>query len=175
MNEYPSAWGRLILQDPPNLIHNLEGLSPGIQAMGYDYFTSQAVKGLVDSGNGYIEASNRENLGARVYYKHFVLHDWPDDECRHMLRNLMTAMKPSSSKILLNESVLPDIDCPSFLAAGDMNMMSIMGGMKRTEGQWEELLRSVDLHIAKIWQSANLCSKEAVIEAVLPVSSELSG
>lgn len=106
---------------------------------------------------------------------HFVLHDWPDDKCRHILRNLMTAMKPDYSKIILNESVLPDTDCPSFLAAGDINMMSIMGGKKRTEGQWEELLRSVDLHVAKIWKSPNPRNEEAVIEAVLPAFSEVPG
>ena len=87
----------------------------------------------------------------------------------------MTAMKPNYSKLLLNESVLPDVDCPSSLAAGDINMMSIMGGMKRTEGQWEELLRSVDLHVVKIWESPNLGSEEAVIQAVLPAFSKLLG
>ena len=87
----------------------------------------------------------------------------------------MVAMKPNYSKILLNESVLPDTDCPSFLAAGDINMMSIMGGMKRTEKQWEELLRSVDLHVVKIWKSPNPRNEEAIIEAVLPGSSELPG
>ncbi len=122
----------------------------------------------MDSSSRYSEAPDREELGARVYFTHFVLHDWPDDKCRHILRNLMTAMKPNYSKILLNESVLPDTDCPSFLAAGDINMMSIMGGKKRTEGQWDELLRSVDLHIAKIRKSPNPRTEEAVIEAVLP-------
>ena len=116
-----------------------------------------------------------EEIGARVYYTHFVLHDWPDDKCCQILRNLITAMKPNYSKLLLNESVLPDVDCPSSLAAGDLNMMSIMGGMKRTKGQWEELLRSVDLHVVKIWKSPNLGSEEAVIEAVLPVFSEVPG
>ena len=87
----------------------------------------------------------------------------------------MTAMKPGYSKILLNKPVLPDMDCPSFLAAGDINMMSIMGGMKRMEGQWEELLRSVDLHVVKIWKSPNPRNEEAVIEAVLPVFSGVPG
>ena len=45
LTEYPSAWGRLMLQDLPNLIHNLEGLSPGIQAKGHDFLTPQAIKG----------------------------------------------------------------------------------------------------------------------------------
>ena len=85
----------------------------------------------------------------------------------------MSAMEPGYSKILLNESVLPDTDCPSFLAAGDINMMSIMGGMKRTEGQWEELLLSVDLHVVKVWKSPNSGSEEAVIEATLPATSKL--
>ena len=84
-------------------------------------------------------------------------------------------MEPGYSKILLNESVLPDTDCPSFLAASDIIMMSIMGDMKRTETQWEELLRSVNLHIVKIWKSPNLGSEEAVIEAGLPATSKLPG
>lgn len=87
----------------------------------------------------------------------------------------MAAMKPGYSKILLNEFVLPDTDCLSFLAAGDINMMLIMGGMKRTEGQWEELLRSVDLRIVKIWKSPKPRNEEAVIEAVLPAMSKLAG
>ena len=45
LTKYPSTWGRLMLQDLPNLIHNLEGLSPGIQAKGHDFFTPQAIKG----------------------------------------------------------------------------------------------------------------------------------
>ena len=30
LTKQPSAWGHLMLQDPPHLIQNLEGLSPGI-------------------------------------------------------------------------------------------------------------------------------------------------
>ncbi len=45
LTKYPSAWGRLVLQDLPNPIQNLEGLSPGIQAMAHDFFTPQAIKG----------------------------------------------------------------------------------------------------------------------------------
>ena len=129
----------------------------------------------MDSSSGCSEAPNREELGARVYYTHFVLHNWPDNKCRHILRNLITAMKPNYSKILLIESVLPDTGCPSPLAAGDTNMMSIMGRMKRTEGQRLEVLRSVDLHVVKIWISLNSRNEEAVIEAVLPAFGEVPG
>ena len=106
-------------------------------------------------------------LGARAYYTHFVLHDWPDDKSRDILRNLMTAMTPGYSKILLNESVLPDMGCPSYLAAGDINMMSIMAGKKRSRGQWLELLHSVGLKLIRVWNSPDGGNDEGVIEAML--------
>ena len=45
LTKYPSSYGRLILQDLPTLIQNLEGLNPGIQAMGHDFLTPQTIKG----------------------------------------------------------------------------------------------------------------------------------
>ena len=106
--------------------------------------------------------------GARAYYTHFVLHDWPDDKCREILRHLISAMTPGYSKLLLNESVLPDVGCPSFFAAGDINMMSIMAGKKRSRGQWLELLQSVDLDVIEFWNSSDDgADDEGVIEAML--------
>ena len=79
----------------------------------------------------------------------------------------MTAMVPGYSKILLNESVLPDRGCPPHFAASDINMMSIMAGRVRTEGQWRELLQSINLQIIRIWPSTDGGNQEAVIEAML--------
>ena len=45
LTKYADSYGRLILQDLPNVIQNLEGLSPGIQAMGHDFFNPQVIKG----------------------------------------------------------------------------------------------------------------------------------
>ena len=45
LTKYPSSYGRLILQDLPTLIQNLEGLNLGIQAMGHDFLTPQTIKG----------------------------------------------------------------------------------------------------------------------------------
>ena len=78
-------------------------------------------------------------------------------------------MKPGYSKILLNESVLPDMGCPSYLAAGDINMMSIMAGKKRTRGQWFGLLHSVGLTVIRVWDSPDSGNDEGVIEAMLRV------
>ena len=96
-----------------------------------------------------------------------MLHDWPDDECRAILLNLKSAMKPRYSKLLLNESVLPDIDYPSFFATGDIKMISVLGGEKRTELKWTEPIKSVGLSLKKIWKSPFDNDEEGVVEAML--------
>ena len=106
-------------------------------------------------------------IGARVYYTHFVLHDWPDSDCRKILENLKAAMEPGYSRLLLNESIIPDMNCPSFFAAGDINMMAIVAGLKRTREQWLLLLQSVDLEVVDIWKSPYVGDEEGVIEAVV--------
>ena len=42
--KYPTN-GRLILQDLPAVIKDARTLPPGIEAQGYDFFTTQPVKG----------------------------------------------------------------------------------------------------------------------------------
>ena len=147
--KFPKTSGRLVLQDLPGTITNIKRLDPGIRAMPHDLFTPQPV------------------IGARVYYTHFVFHDFPDAKCQDILRHIIAAMKPGYSKILLNESVLPDIGCPSFFAAGDLNMMVLMAGLKRTHRQWVELVESVGLRVVKIWKSPYSGDEEGVIEAAL--------
>ncbi|KAF4627642.1 hypothetical protein G7Y89_g10513 [Cudoniella acicularis] len=149
LGKFPEAKGHLVLQDLPKTIENVVGLSEGIHAMSHDIYTEQPVK------------------SARVYYTHFLLHDFSDKKCREILRNLMPAMKPGYSKILLNESVLPERDCPAFFAAGDLNMMSCLAGIKRTEKQWVDLVSLVGLELVKIWKNPFSDDEEGVIEVVL--------
>ena len=138
-----------MLQDLPETVVNIKSLSPGIRAMAHDVFTSQPV------------------THARVYYTHFVFHHFPDPKCREILRNIMVAMKLGYFKILLNESVMPDKDCPSFFAAGDINMMALLAGMKCTRRQWIELVESVGLQVVRIWESPYAGDEEGVVEAAL--------
>ena len=109
---------------------------------------------------------NKSKKGARVYYLHFILHDWPDDKCRLILQSIMKAMTVGYSKILINEAIVPSKNCGSWLAATDINMMTILAGMERTSQQWVDLLESVDLKVVKIWNSPH-DGEEAIIEATL--------
>ena len=101
--------------------------------------------------------------GARVYFTHFVLHDWPDHKCAAILRNIMAVMKPGYSKLLLNESILPNTGCASLWACGDILLMGELAGLKRSRRHWTELLTSVGLVDIKFWDSPD--GVEGVIEA----------
>lgn len=83
-------------------------------------------------------------------------------------------MAPGYSKLLLNESVIPETDCPAFFAAGDINMMSILAGMKRTRRQWTALLQSVGFVEVRIWPSPYSEDEEGIIEAMVTVEGEHS-
>ncbi|KAK0627398.1 S-adenosyl-L-methionine-dependent methyltransferase, partial [Immersiella caudata] len=83
--------GRLVLQDLERVIEQIPGTEGGrVERMVYDFYTEQPVK------------------GARTYYLHSVLHDWPDELCVKILERIKAAMKPGYSRLLINENVIPD-------------------------------------------------------------------
>lgn len=92
-----------------------------------------------------------EFLGAFVYHFRRIFHDWLDDVSLAILRSTVQAMAPSS-RILIIDTVVPEIDAPRHIALQDINMMSI-GGMERTRLQWEDLLGRAGLTIRKFWAS----------------------
>ena len=101
-----------------------------------------------------------------MYFTHFVLHDWPDYDCQRILGRLKDAMTPGYSRLILNESILPDMGCASYFAAGDLNLMALIGGMKRSRKQWKELIESAGLEVIGIATSPFLEDEEGIIEAI---------
>jgi hypothetical protein len=95
------------------------------------------------------------------------LHDFPDHKCREILGHVVKAMKPGYSKVLLNETILPDKGCPAFFAAGDITMMAVLAGMMRPLMHWVELVESVGLKVVKVWLSTDAGDYEGVVEAAL--------
>ncbi|CAI7573252.1 unnamed protein product [Penicillium palitans] len=144
--KWPGVPGRLVLQDLPEVVVSVKDLHPSIDVTGHDFFTEQPVK------------------GARAYYMHSVLHDWPDDLCRKILANTVAAMKPGYSKLLVNENVIPDTGAYWETTSLDLIMMEIGSG-ERTERQWHALLESAGLKIVKIWTAQR--GVESLIECEL--------
>ncbi|EED19714.1 O-methyltransferase, putative [Talaromyces stipitatus ATCC 10500] len=146
--KHPEAQGKLILQDLPEVIENAKLVdSDGIEAMAHDFFKEQPIK------------------GARAYYMHSVLHDWPDNKCKEILTNLAQAMKPGYSKVLINENVIPDMDADWQTTSLDFIMMSVFASKERTERQWHALVESAGLKIVKIFTAEK--GVESLIECEL--------
>ena len=103
-------------------------------------------------------------LGARVYFLHFVLHDWPDALAVQILAHIVAAMTPGYSKLILGEFILPNTDAPLLASEFDWQMMVLRSGMERSERQWRELIKRVGLEIVGFWQGKE--GSEGIIEVV---------
>ena len=71
----------------------------------------------------------------------------------------------SRSRLLITDTVVPEMGAPRHVALQDINMMSF-GGMERTRLQWERLLRGAGLNIKTYWTATG--NLQNTIEAVLP-------
>ncbi|ETS79410.1 hypothetical protein PFICI_09263 [Pestalotiopsis fici W106-1] len=144
---HPSHPGRLILQDLPQVIEQIKELDGAVVRMSHDFHTPQPVR------------------GARAYFMHSTLHDWPDDVCGSILRNIKAAMAPGYSRLLINENVIPKSNAHWEMTALDMVMLTLFSSRERTEDDWTGLLEANGLRIVKIWQGAKAC--ESLIECEL--------
>ena len=105
------------------------------------------------------------SLGARAYYMHSCLHDWPDPKAQEILSALKPGMKKGYSKLLINENVIPDKDADWVSTGLDMVMMVNCSSKERTEQNWHTLLESAGFRILKIWMYEP--GTESLIEAEL--------
>lgn len=138
--------GRLVLQEIPAMVAQAKQQRPHLESEIHDFFGPQPIK------------------GARAYYMHSVLHDWQDEQCRKILRNLRDAMEPGYSKILINENVLPDAGAAWQITSLDWTMMATLASKERTETEWRQLVESVGLRVEGIWTKDPAC--ESLIEVV---------
>jgi hypothetical protein len=76
-----------------------------------------------------------------AYVLKSVLHDWPDEEAAEILRRCREAAS-SPARLFIVERVLPGRAGREDLEAllTDLNMMVMLGGQERTEGEYRRLL-----------------------------------
>lgn len=75
------------LEDLPAVIAGIRDLDPAIERLSYDFRTEQLIK------------------GARTYFMHSTMHDWPDHVWKFILTRVAEAMRPGYSKLLINDVV----------------------------------------------------------------------
>ncbi|KAM0715778.1 hypothetical protein Q7P37_008292 [Cladosporium fusiforme] len=147
--KHPNAPGRLVLQDLPAVLGQIGSLDERIVRMEYDFFTKQPLQ------------------GARAYYMHSVLHDWPNEVCERILANVKDAMEPGYSRLLINENVVPDVEAHWETTALDLMMLALFASRERTRAQWKHLLEDIaGFKIVKYWDIGN--GVESLIECELP-------
>ncbi|MCJ1423355.1 hypothetical protein MMC29_001238 [Sticta canariensis] len=143
--KYPQLPGRVVLQD---LSAALEHAIPtqNVEVLVHDFFDPQPIK------------------GSKYYYLRNILHDYPDDKCRAILKNLIDAMG-KESLILIDDIVLPDSNVNWRAAQLDITMMAGLAAMERTNEQWYRLLKSAGLKILKI-NPYDTTQQDSIITAV---------
>lgn len=126
---------KIYLEDLPAVISDIQDLDPTIERLSYDFHTEQPIK------------------GARAYFMHSIMHDWPDHVCKSILTRVVEAMRPGYSKLLINDVVIPSMGAHWENTAGDMLMMTQLSALERTEAQWYQLIEGsgLGLRIVKIW------------------------
>ncbi|TDZ41284.1 O-methyltransferase mpaG [Colletotrichum trifolii] len=131
--KHATAKGRLIVQDLPGVINQIDKLDTRIERMGHDFFNEQPIK------------------GARAYYMHSVLHDWPDAKCEEILARTAEAMKPGYSRLLVNENCIPDTGADWQNTAQDIMMLTLVSSKERTRVEWQTMLEKAGLKIVQIY------------------------
>ncbi|GKT47440.1 O-methyltransferase aurJ [Colletotrichum spaethianum] len=116
------------------------GVKSRIQFMSADFFKSQAV------------------LDAHVYFLRMIIHDWPDQDARIILRNLRAALeKNPKARIVIMDTILPPPGSTTLqheqqLRVRDLMMMQVFNARERELDDWKTLLNDVGMEIEQLRQ-----------------------
>ncbi|QDS68504.1 hypothetical protein FKW77_010871 [Venturia effusa] len=142
----PELEGKVVLQDLQRVLDGgvlVDKEKTGL--MGYDFFSEvQPIK------------------GSNYFFKR-IFHDWPEEECKTILRNLAPSMCPTS-KLLICDTLIHDEKPDPLLLLRDISMMT-MGGKERSLRQWSELLGSEGFRIKRTFKDAK-CRDVDILEVV---------
>ena len=78
-----------------------------------------------------------------------MFHDWPEADCKRILRTVKQAMKPGYSQLLLSDVAAPDTGASALEGVVDFQMMCL-SACERTVGQWKALMESEGFVIKEI-------------------------
>ncbi len=112
----------------------------------------------VEGGSFFEEAP----MGADCYMMKHIIHDWDDEKCIKILKNIRSQI-PSDGKLLLFEPVVPEAGVSDFSKFLDLEMLVVTeGGKERTKEEFTELLKKAKFKLDKIVPTISMVK---VIEA----------
>jgi hypothetical protein len=113
---------------------------PGVIEGSSDFLKSRGMHQRIDLKGGNFFESVPE--GADAYLLKHVLHDWSDENCLRILKNIHAVAKPAT-KLLLIEFILNESDEPQFAKVSDLEMLvNSPYGRERSRVEWQSLLRA---------------------------------
>lgn len=109
-------------------------LSQRVDTMQYNFFTPQPIQ---DAG---------------AYFLRHVLHNWNDDDCAQILRNMVPALEKCGpgTPLLISETIIPKFssNVSRFEEYGlrqmDIMMFVALGAKQRSAKQFELLIKNAD-------------------------------
>jgi hypothetical protein len=99
---------------------------------------------------------------ADIYLLKHIIHDWYEDNCQTILRNIRENMA-EDGKVLIIEAVIPDDNAPHFGKIMDLEMLLSPGGVERTETEFAQLLTDSGFKLQRIIPTKGPIS---IVEAV---------
>jgi hypothetical protein len=143
----PAAKGILfdlppVLAGAPEMLES-HGVRDRVELVEGDFFTQIPVK-------------------ADIYMMKHIIHDWYEDNCEKILRNIRANM-PDDGRVLIIETVVPEGDVPHFSKVIDLEMLVSPGGVERTATEFETLLENSGFRLTRIIPTQGMMS---LIEAV---------
>jgi hypothetical protein len=144
LEKAPNARGTLF--DLPGVVEgaDVNALGDRIKGEGGDFFRSVPA-------------------GGDCYTLKHIIHDWSDEQCIIILKNIVSAMQPDA-RVLVVETVMPESPEPHPAKFMDVNMLAMTeGGCERTEAEYAKLFEAAGLKLKAIHATPSPIS---VIEAV---------
>ncbi|CAJ2507045.1 Uu.00g082310.m01.CDS01 [Anthostomella pinea] len=133
--------------------------------MGWSYTGRHVPAEIQATIEDALEVLSLEEPGAREYFMHSVLCDWPDDVCLTIVARIFEAMKPRYSKFIVYEIVIPATGADCQATAVDWMMMVMFSSSERTEDDWLSFFERGGLKVRNIWSMENIL--ESLIECEL--------
>ncbi len=119
---------------------------------------SIAKRGLADRCR-IVEGSFLDTVptGADAYLMRHIIHDWNDEDSIRILKNCRKAV-PANGRLLLVECVVPENNKPSIARDFDMTMMTLPGGIERTEAEYRDLYEASGFRLTSITPTTTMVS-----------------
>lgn len=106
-----------------------------------------------------IEGSFFETIpsGADTYLFRHIIHDWTDAQCLQILTHCRNVI-PDSGKLLVVECVIPAGNGRSISKDFDMTMMTLPGGLERTEAEFRRLFTQAGFEVTSVTPTSTMVS-----------------